>query len=155
MYMYFNIFSVLVVCVSNFTLAVTVLDRFLATLQSPLLKYTQGHQTIVMLIVWISGILLSLPFILYTKFLEFDWIGGHETICSAHFPSIEARRAYITTLSLLGFVLPMLVMFFLISVSLRRPSVSTDNMAREERLRYQMKRRVIFQYLSTHYNCCI
>ena len=137
------LFSVLVVCVSNLTLTVTILDRFLATLHSPLQKYTQDHVVIVMLFVWISGTLLSLPYILYTRFLEFNWIGGHERLCQAHFPSIESRRAYVTIFCLLGYVLPMLVMFFLISVALRRPQgVNRDNMTQEDRMRCQMKRRV-------------
>ena len=137
------LFSVLVVCVSNLTLTVTVLDRFLATLHSPLQKYTQDRVVIVMLLVWIFGTLLSLPYILYTRFLEFDWIGGHERLCQAHFPSIESRRAYVTIFCLLGYVLPMLVMFFLISVALRRPQgVTRDNMTQEDRMRCQMKRRV-------------
>ena len=96
-----------------------------------------------MLLVWISGTLLSLPYILYTRFLEFDWIGGHERLCQVHFPSIESRRAYVTIFCLLGYVLPMLVMFFLISVALRRPQgVTRDNMTQEDRMRCQMKRRV-------------
>ncbi|XP_022309220.2 prolactin-releasing peptide receptor-like [Crassostrea virginica] len=136
--------QVLVVCVSNLTLTVTVLDRFLATLHSPLQKYTQDHVVIVMLFVWISGTLLSLPYILYTRFLEFNWIGGHERLCQAHFPSIESRRAYVTIFCLLGYVLPMLVMFFLISVALRRPlGVTRDNMTQEDRMRCQMKRRAL------------
>lgn len=139
---WFLLFSVLVVCVSNLTLTVTIIDRFLATLQSPLQKYTQDHMVIVMLIVWVFGILLSLPYILYTRFIEFDWIGGHERLCQAHFPSMESRRAYVTIFCLVGYVLPMLVMFFLISVSLRRPGVPNDSMPREERTRCKMRRRV-------------
>lgn len=139
---WFLLFSVLVVCVSNLTLTVTIIDRFLATLQSPLQKYTQDHMVIVMLIVWVFGMLLSLPYILYTRFIEFDWIGGHERLCQAHFPSMESRRAYVTIFCLVGYVLPMLVMFFLISVSLRRPGVPNDSMPREERTRCKMRRRV-------------
>lgn len=140
--LFFLFLSVLVVCVSNLTLTVTIIDRFLATLQSPLQKYTQDHMVIVMLIVWVFGILLSLPYILYTRFIEFDWIGGHERLCQAHFPSMESRRAYVTIFCLVGYVLPMLVMFFLISVSLRRPGVPNDSMPREERTRCKMRRRV-------------
>ncbi|XP_062620448.1 substance-P receptor-like [Saccostrea cucullata] len=139
-----NIFlQVLVVCVSNFTLTVTVLDRFLATFSSPLQKYTQDHVIIVMLVVWISGLVLSLPYIFYTKFSEFNWIGGHERLCQAHFPSMEARRAYVTIFSLLGYVLPVLVMFFLMSISLRSTDIPNDSMEREVRIRCQMKRRAL------------
>ncbi|XP_060072035.1 prolactin-releasing peptide receptor-like [Ylistrum balloti] len=110
--------QVLVVTVSVFTLTVVVIDRFFAALFPRCLVITQAHQVTLIVLIWVFGAVLALPWLLYSRFVEYDWVGGHEVLCQAHFPSEESRKAYITTSVVIGYVLPVLIMFVLLIVTM-------------------------------------
>ncbi|XP_033733515.1 prolactin-releasing peptide receptor-like [Pecten maximus] len=112
--------QVLVVTVSVFTLTVIVVDRFFATLYPRCLVITQAHQVTSIVFIWISGALLALPWLLYSRFVEYDWPGGHGVLCQAHFPSKDFRKAYITASVVVGYVLPIIIMFVLLIVTMMK-----------------------------------
>ena len=135
-------FAVLAVTVSSFTLTVTTLDRYCSAFHPGALKVTQGRQIIVIIVVWISGTLVSLPWLLYTHLMQYDLMGVHGSVCQAHFPSMTSRKAYTTFFSSVGYVIPVTIMFILLirtmtkTVSTREPCLPVMH------VNDQMKRQV-------------
>lgn len=97
---------------------VTILDRFLAAEHPSLLWLTQGNQPVVLIITWISGALLALPWLLYTRLTELDWIGGHEVLCQAKFPSVTSRKIYAVVFFVVGYAIPIWIMCVCIVLSM-------------------------------------
>ncbi|CAG2216533.1 QRFP-like peptide receptor [Mytilus edulis] len=114
-----NTFSqVFVVSVGIFTLLVTILDRFLASEHPSLLWLTQGHQIIVIILTWVCGAAIALPWLLYTHLVELDFLGKHEVLCQAKFPSKDSRKAYTTIFFIIGYAIPLWIMCVCIVLSM-------------------------------------
>lgn len=88
----------------------TILDRFLSSVYPKKLSVTQNHQILVISSVWTSALLLSLPWLLYTRMTEIHMFGIHETLCRSHFPSATSKKVYITIFFIFAYVLPIVVM---------------------------------------------
>ncbi|XP_021357515.1 G-protein coupled receptor 54-like [Mizuhopecten yessoensis] len=140
--------QVLVVTVCVFTLTVIVVDRFFATLYPRCLVITQAHQVTVIVLIWILGTLLALPWLLYTRYSEYDWIGGHEVLCQAHFPSEDSRKAYVTVSVVIGYVLPVIVMFILLVVTMIKSAPPKVPMTEQRKSFDNMKQKAVTMILT-------
>lgn len=148
-------FSVLVVSVSVFTLTVTIMDRFFAAVYPRFLPITQSHQVTVIILTWISGSLLALPWLLYTRFVEYDWLGGHAVLCQAHFPSEESRKSYVTASVVIGYAVPIIVMFVLIIVTMIKSAPPKQPTTEQRNVTDHMKRKVSEFNVQCSYYCVI
>ncbi|KAL3877183.1 hypothetical protein ACJMK2_034924 [Sinanodonta woodiana] len=110
--------QVMLVCVNIFTLAIATTDRFLAAFAPGRLYITQTYQWVVVTFIWIIASCISLPWILYQKYTEFDWLGEHQMLCDAKFPSEASRIAYTLTFFLIMYIIPIFVMFLFIILTL-------------------------------------
>ncbi|OWF48460.1 G-protein coupled receptor 54 [Mizuhopecten yessoensis] len=140
--------KMLVVTVCVFTLTVIVVDRFFATLYPRCLVITQAHQVTVIVLIWILGTLLALPWLLYTRYSEYDWIGGHEVLCQAHFPSEDSRKAYVTVSVVIGYVLPVIVMFILLVVTMIKSAPPKVPMTEQRKSFDNMKQKAVTMILT-------
>lgn len=138
----FLLLSVLVVSVGILTLMATILDRFLAAEHPSYLWITQGQQTFVILMTWISGVALALPWLLYTHLVEFDWIGGHEIYCQAKFPSQDSRKIYTTIFALIGYAVPIWFMGVCVVLSMGKPKKNNIPLTLMHHSSIEMKRMV-------------
>ncbi|XP_052069256.1 QRFP-like peptide receptor [Mytilus californianus] len=75
-----------------------------------LLWLTQGHQIIVIILTWVCGAAIALPWLFYTHLIELDFLGKHEVLCQAKFPSKDSRKAYTTVFFVIGYAIPLWIM---------------------------------------------
>ena len=135
------------VCSSIFTLTVVSFDRFLATVFPSKAWFTQSRQITIIIFIWMSSLSVSLPWILYQLYSEFDWIGGHEIVWQSKFPSLAARKAYYISFFVIVFLVPLLLMFVLIVITVIKGDNSLTENQQTELTSYQEMRRKVNLYL--------
>lgn len=128
------------VTVSVESLTAVVLNRFLSAVARTFTSVTQTRYKLTIFLIWLMGVVLSLPWLLYTSLVEFDWAGGHERYCVEIFPSKSSRTVYVTFFTCCVYAAPLSLMLILTTVTLAHPpptpSAPTSQMA------LQMKKRV-------------
>ena len=103
------------------------MDRYLSTLQSRYAWLTQRFQISTIVLIWVCSTGTASPWIIFTVYKEFDWLGGHEIICQAHFPSTRSRKVYYVTFFALCYAIPLAVMFsFVISTLVKSNNRTSD-----------------------------
>ncbi|KAK3090500.1 hypothetical protein FSP39_012320 [Pinctada imbricata] len=88
-----QIYPVLTVTASSYTLTITVIDRHMSAFYPNLLKFTQGHQISLIISIWIIGALISLPWLLYTKLATIGFTGWSVVHVSGPFPVIGDQES--------------------------------------------------------------
>ncbi|XP_045212365.2 QRFP-like peptide receptor [Mercenaria mercenaria] len=147
--------QVTIVCTSVFTLTTVTLDRFLATVYPSAVWITQKCQPLAIVIIWICAFSIAVPWIIYQLYAEFDWIGGHEIVCQSKFPSEHARRTYYVAFFIIVFIIPLLLMFTLIVITIIKGDRTPSNVSMEIENFQEMRRKAVYMTLTVVIVFCI
>ncbi|XP_064603241.1 QRFP-like peptide receptor [Liolophura sinensis] len=131
--------QVLSVTVSVLSLTAVVLNRFLSAITRTFSCVTQTRYKLTIFLIWLIGVVLSFPWLLYTKLVDFDWAGGHERYCVEIFPSKSSRTVYVTFFTCCVYAAPLTFMLILATVTLAHPSHTPS--APTSQMALRMKRR--------------